>query len=685
MISAGKQAEVQVRIKGAAAGAHIVLEAAAKSAKSESLPLDVRQGVNYGGQRKGFTQGNILYVADWFSGLHIYDIANPAQPRLLSTFHTPGSAKGVVVRGRYAFIADDDHGLQIIDVGIPTEPEWVANLATSGLAYTPVIDGDRLYLASHRGGVHIIDIKNPAEPRLIGGFDTPNKAWSVAVEGDIAYVADAASGLLVFDVRDAARPKQIGHFSPGGNAEDVVVENGIAYVAFFDKGLYILDVRHPAEPRLWAHVPTPGEARGVFIDDGRVYVADWFSGLHILHVRDPDRPIRLGGFDTMGAAWGVQVKGKYAYVFDWWGGMTTLDIRDARRPVLVDRYPERGSVRRVALAGGFLYAINGAGLQVFDVNNPLNPIWSTGLEMAGGATGLAVREGLALLATGNKLTFIDNGNPFQLRWQAELTLPSTVIAMALADGRAFIAGDDGYIRVLDISNPELPRIVHAIRAQARDLWCQNGRLYVADARQGLAVYDVSADVPALMGEGFMNSRARLVRGRGDIVFTYESDGIITAIDLSGMNPPTTKRFELPGDIIDMQWRGDALFALTRSALFRLDAADPFAMRISARYALAQPAKGMAFSRDTAYLAGGKRVVAVQLMPEISQTLEGSVIRLTLPAGMPAGSYDMLLMSGKGKADIRRRALRVKNIPFSKPKLSKKAFEKLLKQQLRPSK
>jgi hypothetical protein len=75
------------------------------------------------------------------------------------------------------------------------------------------------------------------------------------------------------------------------------------------------------------------------------------------------------------------------------------------------------------------------------------------------------------------------------------------------------------------------------------------------------------------------------------------------------------------------------------------------------------------------------VATVQLMPEIGQSQEGSLIHLTLPVGMPTGSYDMHLMSVKGEADIRREALRVKDMVFSKPKLSKEAFDKLLKQHL----
>ncbi|MDP2682632.1 MAG: hypothetical protein Q8P28_07490 [Deltaproteobacteria bacterium] len=47
--------------------------------------------------RKLFLKDNYLYLADWYSGMHIYDVTLPYKPVHISNIHTPGSPKGVYV------------------------------------------------------------------------------------------------------------------------------------------------------------------------------------------------------------------------------------------------------------------------------------------------------------------------------------------------------------------------------------------------------------------------------------------------------------------------------------------------------------------------------------------------------------------------------------------------------------
>ena len=218
--------------------------------------------VSYGGSRGADIRDNILYVADSFSGLHLYDISDSRRLRHISSFHTDGSSKGVAVKDGYAFVADNDHGLQIIDVSEPENPRRVSEIATPGLAYALKIKGDTLYLADHRGGFHIIDISEPRAPELLGSSDTDGRSWAIDVKGNVAFVAGDSSGLVIFDVSDPAHPVKIGEFNPGGQAEDVVVRGDIAYAAFFDKGLFVLDVSDPADPVEIGHTDIPGNARG---------------------------------------------------------------------------------------------------------------------------------------------------------------------------------------------------------------------------------------------------------------------------------------------------------------------------------------------------------------------------------------------------------------------------------------
>ena len=64
--------------------------------------------------------GNYAYVAhEYYSGLRIIDVSNPAAPTEAGFYDTPGLAWSVAVAGDYAYVADGDGGLIIL------RPSWI--------------------------------------------------------------------------------------------------------------------------------------------------------------------------------------------------------------------------------------------------------------------------------------------------------------------------------------------------------------------------------------------------------------------------------------------------------------------------------------------------------------------------------------------------------------------------------
>ncbi|MDH5217562.1 MAG: hypothetical protein OEX19_07695, partial [Gammaproteobacteria bacterium] len=403
---------------------------------SRSSPVLSHLGVNLGGSRRSFIQGDIIYVADWFSGLHLYDISIANEPRLISSLHTPGSPKGVIVRDNIAFIADDDHGLQVADVSDKRRPYIIANLPLRGLAYTMKLIGNRLFLASHYGGLHIIDVTQVDKPSLLGTYDTPGKSWAVHIKGDLAYVADDDSGLLVLDISRPDKIRLINSFAPGGHAEDIVIRENIAYVAFFEQGLFILDIKNPRDIKQIAHLETPGNARGIDIVEDRLYLASWKAGLQVIDIKNLRAPKIVGHYDTRGSLWGLQVREPILYGLDWWGGLKTIDVTNIERPHLIGKYQTAGMIERIAKKDNFLFLATGKrGLQVFEGSNPLNPVWATGVATDGYARDIAIKGDTAyvgLLEGGFDL--VDISKPFHAKWQKH-------IHQSVATSRLLISGD----------------------------------------------------------------------------------------------------------------------------------------------------------------------------------------------------------------------------------------------------
>lgn len=654
----------------------VLLDFSAEPPALSNELLNFGQGVNFGGERRVFIADNLAYVADWFSGIHIYDIRTPARPRLLSSFHTPGSPKGIVVRDGLAYVADDDHGLQVIDVHDPRAPQLVATLPTAGLAYTPRLVGNTLYLASHRGGFQIIDVSTPAEPRLLGEFDTPGKAWSMEVRGNYAYVADDESGVLIFNIADASAPRLVGQYNPGGAAEEILLRDGIAYVAFYNDGLHIIDIKNPKQPRRIARLPLAGNARGLDRVGNTLYVAAWLAGVHVVDVRNPRAPRLRSSFDTRGATWGVKANGKQLYAMDWWGGFVVLDAGKPDRLRPLASYHQRGRTRAIASRDNRAYVAQGDnGLQVYDITNPLYPTWMTGVDIPGDARAVALDGDLALVATDTGLAVVDITNPYQARLRATLKLDRPALRIVAAGRRAYVLDAAGGVTVIDARDPAAPIAGSRADLAARDLWLGTDELYVATAT-GISLYSTASaalDTPvrnmAIAG-GIAN-----LRGQGDDIYIVLND----AIERRSRADGSLRARWTAGDIITaFDVHADLLYLAIGRQLIALDAQT---LQPLSRLSLLNPVTGLSLTERAVFVSGSDLPVAVQLLPRIkSEPVDGTTLSIRLPADLPVGNYDVVVRDGDGIEQRILNGVSVAMKRFGKPNLTLEQFEKLKEEQ-----
>jgi hypothetical protein len=643
--------------------------------------LDVGEGVNLGGQRKAWLEDNILYVADWFSGIHLYDVSNPHSPRLRSSFHTPGSPKGIIVKDGYAYVADDDHGLAVIDVHDVDAPRHVTRLPTSGLAYTPVIENNTLYLASHHDGFHIIDISEPESPQLTGHFNTPGKAWSIAVSNGIAYVADSEAGLLIFDVSNPAQPRALGKFHPEGNAEDILLHGDTAYVAFFDAGVYVLDISKPGSPRPIAHLPTPGDARGLERVDDRLFIADWLAGIHVVDISDVEKPRVLGSFDTDGAAWGVRVARDQAYVLDWWGGLSVIDVSQPRQLKLTAQYGQPSLVVALAIKDQFLFAAQRhAGLQVYDIRNPLNPTWATAVELPGIATQVAVAGEVAMVALGDSgLALVDISNPFQARLiDVDKDRPTRLVRAH--DNRAYRAYDN-IVERLDVRDDGRLESQWQITQAVADLWPSDNHLLIANHEDELHVVSASDGKTEHRRQlDFLPSRVRS-NGDGNSIYLVEQGRGIHLFRQTDDQVQAVTLFPLQDEIHDLQVKdGHVLVSTANQGIVVLDATHSNRIYLAQRYNLTSRHQNLLPHGDFVYAAGDMLVLALKRLPRVNATSSGNNrATLTVPGILPTGQYSVIYSAGDEEQQIQHNAFRVTPPRFSKPQLKLDDFRILLEQ------
>lgn len=152
-------------------------------------------------------QGQYVYLVTEGEYLRVLSVANPQQPIEVGSVAIPDSVESLAVAGSFAYIGFESGytGLHIADVANPAEPSIVGVLA--GVRDVPALEvkNQRLHAAG-RTAMRMFDLAdNPAAPREIGqvAYRGGNQLSGMAVTESLVLLPHYDIGLLVVNARPA--------------------------------------------------------------------------------------------------------------------------------------------------------------------------------------------------------------------------------------------------------------------------------------------------------------------------------------------------------------------------------------------------------------------------------------------------------------------------------------------------
>jgi hypothetical protein len=367
-----------------------------------ALPKDVQGG-------EIWPVGDVVYVSSIGSAVYVFDIADPASPklvdslamdaRLLNDVMTSADGKILVVSREGA--SSRKNGLVFFDASDPRHPTLLSEYTetvTGGVHSAFVYQHYVFATDDATGSLRIVDFADPRAPKQVARWEVPR---------DIPAVPYAVEFLNII-------PQRYLH--------DVYVENGLAYLAYWRDGLVILDVGNGvkggaiANPRFVARFSynhaglyPPGYIAGthavfrsgnyVFLgDESYPGTADLFSReqfatrglMHVVDVSDLEHPRAVAFYDPI--EFGVHnifVQDGLAYIGGYNGGIRVVDVSGELRGDLRAQGRVVGSLYTGSLEGyrpnmaltwsaiphhGFIYASDiNAGLWVARVAGGVVP------------------------------------------------------------------------------------------------------------------------------------------------------------------------------------------------------------------------------------------------------------------------------------------------------------------------
>ncbi|TET21832.1 MAG: hypothetical protein E3J71_08310 [Candidatus Stahlbacteria bacterium] len=540
--------------------------------------------------------------------LQIGEVNSSGEVSWFSELRFSGMAYTMVRFEDRLYVAIDDQGVAIVDISLLDDPQLINLFPAGGRVFGLEVRGDTLYTAMGSEGLEIYDCRNPSNPQLLGSLFGFNLR-SLELYGDLLYATDVSTGLLVLDVSDPTNPVAIGELGLTGQHYGLALDSlrDKAVVCSFDGGMHVVDVSMPYDPVLFASIPI-FVAWDVDLDDTLAYVASWDDSLHIINILSGEGIGGLG-FDTLGVTgvwpYDVSVEGDYGAVAGFLGSWWVFEVSDPENPFVTDG-EARGGVSDVVVANDrwIVLGMHGSKLVFFERSDSLIPVgsissadWPRDLEIRGDTLyvaeswaglglyhmddpvsgvnlisrlsmdgvhvwALEVDSSFAYLACGDSgLIVVDLSNPSFPSEAARIHLDARALSVFKRGDTAYVGFEESGIGLVDVSVPDSPFFLETkpTAGGVLDMALQDSLLFVAQATEGAAIYDISGlDWQLLSTIPTEHVNFSLVLEAGNLFLAHGAAGIY-AYDVANPSfPHLVGSLNTGGESRDIASLGDTL-------------------------------------------------------------------------------------------------------------------------------
>lgn len=456
---------------------------------NKSNPIKITS-VNLGGENKPWrfdVLGSYAYVGmEVNHTLVILDISgsNATNPQIISSYTnnsipTSEGFSGVSAYGNYVYIIEYSYGLRVINVTNRLNPVQSGYYLSDhgidtyyGRFSDIIVYNSTIAYASRRyGGVDVVDISNPNIPNVINqSMVDPTGPYAEGVTvmqapyGNFILMSGDSEGMSIYNMLTYSLVGRIWTF---GGGERVIVDGNYAYYSGHNEGVWIVDISNSTNPKEVAWVRNYGRNTGMVKVGNMIYTSGVWQKLSGIDVTNPLYPVLKFtgvGFNNLQN----QISSDGIYVFT--GGELAINISEPSQTYT----------------------------SVFDVSNPNNPIIveSTNKVLCNyGGTGCGG------IPSGNYINLTDlliNGHS-----------GSTEV---VTSNFLFLVGDNGLLKVNRSNITNLTEVgrYYGDFSGARTL-LENNTLYVSDGNANLKIFNVSGNIPYLMGgksSGAINAIAK---------------------------------------------------------------------------------------------------------------------------------------------------------------------------------
>jgi hypothetical protein len=353
-------------------------------------------------------------------------------------------------------------------------------------------------------------------------------AGKIYIIGKYLLVNEPGKGIHIFDNTDPAVPKNLSFINIPGNI-DMAVKGNILY-ADSHIDLVAFDISNPANMREVAReeniFPTWSRsfANAGHVDPSKGVVVDFKQA----------RTTQISGCDEANMGPYFWHRGFFA-VNSEINFSRDMAFSASAAPSTPSRPGIGGSMARYTIYDNYLYTIDDANMQLFDISTPTNPAFAGLINVGFNIETIYPYKDKLFIGSQTGMHIYNNAdpaNPVRLSTFAHVRSCDPVVAddkyayVTLRNGNT-CGGFANQLDVVDISNLSSPRLVKSYQMSnphGLGLDHDNNTLFVCDGTSGLKVYD--ANHPLNLDKNILSRKT----GHTYDVIPYKNIAIVTGND-----------------------------------------------------------------------------------------------------------------------------------------------------------
>lgn len=416
-----------------------------------------------------------------------------------------GKANALQIDGNKLYLGMDNT-LYIYDIQTPAKPSLCGSIVLEGLCRQIVVKDDIAFVACRESGVWIINAKTPENPRLITRYDTVELATGIDVYGDVMFIAERINGVEFVDISDISHPEHI-RLLKTPESQSVWYQDGVLYSGEWGKHeITAIRASDMSAIKLLSKTQLWGNGDGLFAQNGLLYAAtghhsydpalskeDNYGNGHSLQIFDISDPARPELLSTTGFAklysrgndyWTARPcgNGKIAFVADTFNGLYAVDTRKAVSVGHVTFQNEKGkdlAVTSLAIGKGVVYvSVFNGGLAVVECKK---------------AVPARADKGIEPVNADYRYNYKNAEPSCFMNWRPGGRYP--VRSVAVRGDFVYVACSNGGLAILKMDASGSVRLVGTgPQTFVEDVKIRNGKLYSAEGRDGIGIYNIVEDV-----------------------------------------------------------------------------------------------------------------------------------------------------------------------------------------------